>query len=126
MVTTDAALLVELLRRELLPLVRQAVRDELRHSRDTCTPAQRAVLAAVARVYGAAEQFTASSLADAARFDPEARQGLLRACNADTQRLGILLGQISECGVSIGGMRLVRLPKEAGVRRWALEAVESL
>jgi hypothetical protein len=94
--------------------------------RDTLTPAQRSVLAAVARLYGPQEPFGASTLADAARFDPETRTALQRACNGDVQRLGILLGQIAASGARIDGMRLVRLPKEAGARRWVLDGGDPL
>ena len=120
---TDAALL-ELLRRELPRLVRQAVRDELQ--RDTLTPMQRAVFVIVVKLYKAGEVITSSSMLDAARFDPDAPAVLRQACGNDSQKLGILLGQIADSGALADGMRLVRLPREAGVRRWALEALEPL
>lgn len=117
---TDAAAILAELR-----ALRAAV-EALRRERDTLTPGQRAVLEAVARLYGPAEPFTTAALADVARFDPEARTALQRACGAEPQRLGILLRQISDSGATVDGLRLVRLPAEAGVRRWALEGGESL
>ena len=117
---TDAAAILAELR-----ALRAAV-EALRRERDTLTPGQRAVFEAVARLYGPAEPFTTATLADVARFDPEARTALQRACGADPQRLGILLRQIADAGAVHAGLRLVRLPAEAGVRRWVLEGAESL
>lgn len=116
---TDAALLDRLARIErlLAELVRQ---------RDALAPAQRTVMAAVTRLYGPAEPFCTSGLADAARFDPEAATALRRACGGDVQRLGIALRAIADSGAVLGGMRLVRLPAEGGSRRWVLEEVEPL
>lgn len=120
---TDAALL-ELVRAavraELQPLLAELVRQ-----RDTLTPAQRTIMAAVTRLYGPDEPFCTSGLADAARFDPEAATALRRACGGDVQRLGIALRAIADSGAVLGGMRLVRLPAEGGSRRWALEGTES-
>ncbi len=108
-----------------LRALRAAV-EALRRERDSLTPGQRAVLEAVARLYGPSEPFTTATLADVARFDPEARTALQRACGADPQRLGILLRQIADAGAVHAGLRRVRLPADGGVRRWVLEGVESL
>jgi hypothetical protein len=110
---------------ELPRLVREAVREALAEAgQQRLTPAQRAAQAAVGRLYRPHEAFTTSEAVSACAFDPEALAALRRACNADPQRLGILLGQLAAAGAVAGGVRLVRLPPEAGVRRWVLEAVE--
>lgn len=126
---TDAAALLELVRDELAPLLRRIVREEFARLlvRDTLTPIQRQVAEAVAGVYVVGETFTTGELLQAARFDAGALEALLRASNGgDAVRLGILMGQVADAGVVIDGARLVRLPREAGVRRWVLEAVNPL
>jgi hypothetical protein len=105
--------------------LRRAV-EALHRERSRLSPLQRDVFAAVTKLYAPAEPFSTSTLVDAARFDPEARQALQRACGADVQRVGILLRQIADAGVTHDGLRLAALPPEAGVRRWVLEATEPL
>lgn len=89
------------------------------------TPPQRDVLTAVMRLFNANEPFTSADVVSAARFDREAAGLLGRAVASDTQRLGIVLRQIADIGAIVEGIRLVRLPPEAGARRWTLEAVDS-
>ncbi|WP_119286349.1 hypothetical protein [Azohydromonas sediminis] len=111
---------------ELEPLLRRVVREELQRAmcRGSLTPAQRMVFDAVAQMFAPGETFTAGDAISAARFDPDARQSLQQAVDCDAQRLGIVLGQLADAGAQISDMRLVRLPKEAGARRWMFEALE--
>jgi hypothetical protein len=116
---TAAAILDE------LRVVRRLL-EALHRERSRLTPAQRDVFAAVVRLYRPGEVFGTANFADASRFDCEALAALQRACNGDTQRLGIALRQLADSGVTHDGLRLIALPAEAGSRRWALEVVESL
>lgn len=114
---------VRALRSEVL-----ALRDEVRCAlrRDSLTPAQRVALRSIVALYQPGEAFTSASALDAAQFDPAVRAGLRQACDGSAHRLGIVLGQLAESGAVLDELRLVRLPHEAGSRRWALQGVESL
>jgi hypothetical protein len=100
--------------------------DQLAQQRDALTPAQRAAMRLLIRLYGADEIITSAGVIDAARYDDEGRTSPQITCYGDTQKFGILLGQVARSGAIVDGMRLVSLPKEAKAGRWVLEVVESL
>lgn len=107
--------------------LQRVIRRELeRWFSDLLTPDQRTVFAVAVSQYMAGEKFTASSLLDAVRYDEKARKALHLACGGDSTKLGIQLGQIADCRAVLEGLRLRRLPKETGIRRWQLEAVDPL
>ncbi|HMM85343.1 hypothetical protein [Azohydromonas sp.] len=112
---------------DLEHVVRRVIRQELeRLFADRLTPPQRRTMQIIIAMFEAGECFTTAGVVDAARFDPEAKKVLLQTCNLDPHKLGILLGQVAQAGAAVDGLRLVRLPAEAGSRRWVLEAVQTL
>jgi hypothetical protein len=121
----DVVLALELRRlADEVQSLRRAV-EALQRERHMLTPAQRAVAEVTARLYAAGEKFTAGELLSATRFDPDSREVLRQACGLDAQKLGIVLSQIAMSGAAVSGHRLVKLPREGGVRRLVLEVAES-
>lgn len=112
---------------EIELVLQRVVRRELeRWFSDLLTPDQRTVFAVAVSLYDVHEKFTANSMLDAARYDEKAHKALRLACEGDAAKLGIQLGQIADCRAVLEGVRLRRLPKEAGIRRWQLEAIDPL
>lgn len=124
--SADAAHILELRRlADEVAGLRRLV-EALHRERDRLTPAQRAVAEVTVQLYTAGEKFTAGELLSATRFDPDAREVLRQACELNAHKLGIAMSQIALAGAVVDGHRLVKLPREAGVRRWVLEAVGPL
>lgn len=110
---------------DLEHVVRRVIREEIeRVFADKLTPHQRRTLQVALALFEVGEVFTTSTMIDAARFDAAAKAALQQACNLDPHRLGILLGQIVQAGAVVDGVRLARMPAEAGSRRWTLEGVD--
>ncbi len=130
---TDITLL-ELLRAELPPMLRQAVAEALAAQHNPLSkPQQRAVLALV-DVFGVTP-FASCEVADElhSTLDTDTRReyraALLALCRgqaATSQRIGHALRAIVDAGGQAGGWKLVDDGAETGSRRWRIEGTASL